>query len=220
MQRLKQVATGTVVGLLAIAGAPVVASATPTVLPETFPINLTGTGGQTKLETVGKTRIECKTSKGEGQIVNQHEGTFTLELSECKSLVLGTLVNCHTLGDSGGTKLLKGKLVPVFESLSPLAAALLYLVSPEIHGECSIILYLARGSFIVPVTPINTKTSKFNLNLKQKEGKQEFTEYYNEKGEKVKAGLLVSFNGGAFEEVALETSEDKIEAEKEIEVMA
>ena len=79
--------------------------------------------------------------------------------------------------------------------------------APLTSRTCSIVKITVRGATLCPVEPVNTKTTTFKLVCKQTGGKQEFTEYENEAGEKFTAITESKKGSGSFEESGLQGTE-------------
>jgi hypothetical protein len=214
-----------VLGLLCMAMfafAAASAASASAALPEalgTFPTTFTGTSGKGALETSSGLAIQCKKGKNSGSITGAKTGTFTIDFEECTGPI-GE--KCNSLGDAEGIILVTGAsdLVTIKKG----DAGLVLLLKPEVHVICHTflgeVLILVRGDIITLVTPINKKTTKFELNIKGEKGKQEFTEC--ETGEPCgkKITLESSTNGGAFEQSSNSSAENKLTTAKELEIMA
>lgn len=216
MQRLKALW----LALIAAFAVSAIASASAWALPEflgTLPTTFTGTSGAGELVSGGLS-IKCKKDTSSGTFENSKHGTFSVDFKECTGPLNEA---CNSLGDASGIILVTGNALSAFDSLSPLGAALILLVEPEVHIICHSIkeeLILVKGAVLALVLPINVKTKKFELLVEVEAGKQKETEYWNDSGVKVKLAdpLLSSLNGGVFKESTEESKENKIETVNEL----
>jgi hypothetical protein len=102
---------------------------------------------------------------------------------------------CHTSGDKTATVLTEGSFHLVYTNLKPLYLGLLFLPN-EVKVECEGVTTKVRGDVISGVNFSGNSEETELLNIKGKlekgstAGSQEITEYYNEGGTKVKAGLI------------------------------
>jgi hypothetical protein len=180
-------------------------------LPQfTVETGFTGTGGKAVLETKGETKVSCAKSTLEASAASKVKGTFHLAEKECA--VLG-LFKCTGTGDSSGVVLMAGEWILVDGG-----ELMLLTVTPAIHFECASTSVQVKGSLLAAITPVQTKTSKYELRVKETKAKQELSEYENENGEILVATLLSSINSGAFEETGMESAESRLTTSKETEI--
>jgi len=210
-----------VLGLMAVFALTVAMSATSAdaaVLPEFEPAGgaASVTAGEGEF-TSSAAAFKCK-ELGAGKLTEENKrlGFYTFDFLACKATVLGIALGCKSLGDGyirasnpaeGGTILNTGTWHLVRgRGGSPIALFLLLL--KETHLECSnagltiTALLLVRGSLCGTITPLKTKTTKFEIKVETtKTGGtvQKVTEFENDGGTLVKCGLESSTNSGAFE---------------------
>jgi hypothetical protein len=220
MQRIKVLCVA-IMALLAL-GTVISATASgalPEFLPEATektPIKFTAKSGAGTLETVSGSKITCTEGKGEGEITAAKKTIGKGELKGCKS----GAVSCNTEGAPTGVIKESGEGLLVYIKKEPKDVGMVGSPKANIKITCGAFLKIeGRGHIIGLITTINKKQKIFTGSLKQTKGVQEFTEYENEKGEKVKAICEISFNGGPFEQCGVEGS-GETETEKEVEVMA
>jgi hypothetical protein len=203
----------TVIGLCVVV--PSVASAAEMTLPE-FTVATPGTDVSGAGTLFGPIQIKCKKDKSQFLFNSGTHvlGTFTFDFEEC---TLGG-EECHSLGDAAGIILDSGEWHLVLDTLSMVDHHLIWWLLKELHIECKFlsVLLLFKGNNLGTITGSKTE---FIIEMRAKGAKeQEFKEFENNKGEKVKAQLLVSEDGGTFEEAALE-SEDILKFEKATEII-
>ena len=189
------------------------ASAEVVGLPEfSVETKFTGTIGSSKLGLSGA-EITCTSGTEEGSPGSKQDGTLAIDYKGCK--LSGT--PCHSLGDTGEQILVSGSYAIV--RLKSKSAGIVISVG-EVHVECESLktLVVVRGEVLGSITPFNTKTTKYQVTVKAKEGKQEFTEYENSSGAKEKASLEGSVNGGAFKAATDEIKEDGLTTASETEL--
>jgi hypothetical protein len=159
-----------------------------------------GTSGLDKIVT-SSAEIHCESSTSLGLPQTYLSGEFTIELKSCGK-------KCHSEGATEGVVAITGEYELV--TLKSKDAGILFLGEPvTIQCESSTKVEV-QGDVLGLLEPINTKTTKFTINLKIKAGKQEFTEFEDLEGTKETAKLEASVNGGAFNEATEEEAEDKI----------
>ena len=224
MRRLKiiGVAALAVFALTAIASAT--AFALPTLNPNTA-VSFTGTSGIGKLEVLGSSLlVECKKNADEGSFAaGTVLGPFHIKFSECTAK-LGTtnLGTCTGLGDTEtGVILSLGEDHLVYDSLSPLGAALLFLVEPT-HFECksiTTVLITVLGSVLCLITPIGTITKAPKVKCEGEKGDAKETTYWNDAGETKTTALLSSENEKE-EKDASENTEATLTPSHELEIIA
>ena len=154
-------------------------------------------------ETHSKERISCKRDSGEGELTGVKTDRSKVTFEECT----GPLnVKCTSSGAKTGNIETEINSELVWLSKSGLKAGEKLALAKELSISCSIIKIKVRGATLCPVEPVNVRTTTVKLVCRQSGGKQEFTEYENEKGEKFKA-ITESSKGGAFEESGLASTE-------------
>jgi hypothetical protein len=165
-----------------------------------------GTSTVTKLGVLEGADVECQKDKNEG-FLKQVEvlpkafgylGLVHITFEECSATVGGVKAICTGLGDSTGTILSLPEIHLVYDSLSPLGAAVLFLV-PLTHFECVALgfvkkLILVEGKVQCLITPL-TLTKKFEIKCEAKSlGDPGEPTYWNDEGNAVNIaeGLLTS----------------------------
>lgn len=149
-------------------------------------------------------------------------GPFHFHWHKCATNLGGT---CTGLGDESGLTLALGTWHLVFDSLEPLAAAILLLFE-HVHFACTVLgqthLILVLGEMLCLITPTNTLTKKFKIKCEKGASAGDPTEtmYWNEAGTLVEiTGLLTSENEGATYKMSAESGELEVEASEEVEIM-
>jgi hypothetical protein len=214
MQRLKMVGMA-LVALLAITA---IASATASAaLPEFSPATNSGTskGGKAKFEQVkGLAAVECEKSTGTQKITGPKVGSFTEKFEGCKAPLSG---KCTGLGDTtAGTITTGGAFDLRYIKISPVDVGVLFLIN-ETHFECEKLIELVsvKGCVVGLITPANSKTKVFTVQLKQTKGVNEFTEVLTEKAtketEKEGCKLLSEMNGAEFKQAGQENTDEVTE---------
>jgi hypothetical protein len=207
---------GLVLVVIFALGAITAAPAQASVLPElTVQTEFTGKGGkfQLKVEKEEKNNLTCTSSTFTSTPTNATLGTWKLQLSGCKMGAVG----CRSLGDPAETILATGAYH--LDRQASGVVVTLYEFN-QLHYECGATLYRLQGIPLFRLTPLLTKTSKYELIANAKESKQEFTTFENNKGEKVTdEGIEVSMNSESFKRGAIADLEDKLTAAKETEII-
>jgi hypothetical protein len=184
--------------LVAVLALGVVASASASAaLPEFvpgeggFPIMLKGsvTGPASNFNiATGNVFGECHGYNINGEITGAKIGTLTIETKECAERSR----HYHTQGAGEGDLVMPytASLVYINKATKEVGL-LLKLPAPEVivRGNEKTLELAIRGSILVPLTPVNTKTSKLGLTFEGTGGNQAVSVYENEKGEKQKAKL-------------------------------
>jgi hypothetical protein len=214
MQRLKIL----VLAAMAVFALAAIASATASAA---LPLFLTGAGTQplllisglsiitSVLQRLGETKnIKCpEVHYTFHQNANEDLGTFHFDFLGC-NVTEPVPAKCTGLGEAtAGEILVLGTYHSVFDSLSPLGAALLMLVN-EVHFACSIVLVKVKGELVCLVSVPGTKGTKVKLDCEKTLGDpKEFT-YWNNAGTEVKIpeGLLAAESDGPFKDAAEEAS--------------
>ncbi len=182
-------------------------------LPQfTVETKFTGTSGKGKLNLTGA-EIKCEEDTSEGSPTSKLLGKFTIDFKKC---TLGGK-ECHSEGDAEGVILTTGEYHLVRLGLGK--AGLWFLVNP-VKITCKFLSTKTevKGNVLGGITPINTKTTKYEIAVNVIEGKQEFTKFENDELLQEPAKLEGSVNGGAFKEATEESAENKITTEKETEI--
>jgi hypothetical protein len=204
---------------------PGTALALPNILPE-IELKSIGIGAEIELETVERSRMKCETHTGEYVIpVKTTLGTFKLTLTGCE-LKKPIEHSCTGTGDATGTILASGEVHLVWDSLTVLGLALLYLIPKGAAVfECSALVKVeVLGSVLclLPTFGVKIKTTeRVELVCDQFIGVPEFTQYWNGSGvlQNVEKSLLTSVDGGAFEGSGID-GKATLKAISEYEMMA
>ncbi len=159
--------------------------------------------GASAFETHSKEKVSCKSDSGSGEITGAKTDKSKVTFEGCTG-PLG--VTCTSSGAKSGNIETEINSELVWLSKSGLKAGEKLALAKEITISCSFIKLTVRGATLCPVSPVNTKTTTFTITCSQSGGKQEFTEYENEKGEKIKA-ITETKKGSSFEESALASTE-------------
>jgi hypothetical protein len=158
-------------------------------------------GGESTLQTLSGKTVVCTSVTSTGKLSSETKGTFNLVFEGCGAAG----VKCTGLGlTAAGQVVVSGNFTMVYDNDSPLAAALLFEITPAVqHFTCSAELIEVKGCDLALVTPLNTNVaagSSYTLLQKQTGGDNEDLKYTFNSGEVAKTGILLSAeNGGAFE---------------------
>lgn len=179
------------------------------VLPEHLPKGTwTGKNDQKEkepvptLEASSGTKVECEKAKGSGEDTSDTLGKFTIDFEGCKTPSFFN-AKCNTIGDGAGIILSTGEYHFVYDTLSPLGVAVLFLAN-ETKFECSTFLKTTvKDHLVCLILEPEVKMLTHLFHCEQEKGKQKEKTYENDEGKKIeKAELLCSLNGGAFEACA------------------
>lgn len=197
-----------VFALAAVASASA-SAALPEFVPEggKFPVALEGnfTTAETNWSDASGSVVpftgSCKGVKVTGSIEAAKSAALSIEGKNCQSPAY--IRWCFTPGSEEGVEIISGNASLVYISKSKKELGLLFATkATTIH--CGTSETDVQGSLIIPVTPVNTKTSKVDLLItSNKKGKNTDTSYENEKGE-VKHAWLELEVGAGFSEAAFE----------------
>lgn len=166
--------------------------------------SFTVTGENGVFETHAKEKISCKKISGSGELTGVKTDKSKVTFEECTG-PLG--VKCTSSGQTSGKIATEINSELVWLSKASLKAGQKLALAKELSITCSIVKITVRGATLCPVEPVNTKTTTFKLVCKQTGGKQEFTEYENEAGEKFTAITESKKGSGSFEESGLQGTE-------------
>lgn len=164
--------------------------------------------GKSTFETVGGTKLECEKDSGSGKLLGAQLDDSLVTFEKCSS----SGVSCSSSGQKSGNIETTVMSELVWLSKSSKQAGEKLLLTTPVKITCLIISKEVTGATLCPVSPVNSKTAKVLLGCKQSGGKQEFTEYENESGQKFKAVTITSG-----EESGL-TSDEVLDLEKEGEI--
>jgi hypothetical protein len=192
--------------LVAVLALGVVASASASAaLPEfvpaagqKLPATLEGSMGgvETRFEVSSGTVLHCTSSKYKGEVTGAKVASLTSEMTGCKN---SGGYSFHSIGAPEGDINLPGTAALDYTSKSTKKVALVVkLKETELRSESDGVEWFVKGSVVMPLTPINTLTSKLDITIKESKtpGLQEVSEYENEKGELKKAKLEMEWGGG------------------------
>jgi hypothetical protein len=164
----------------------------------------TGSYGKLKFVTRGGAAVACKkgTSSMSFNGGSRGLGPISFTFEECSQ----ALEPCRNLAGTAGTISMTGEwhLVLMIKAGNDSHYFLVLLPSFGLHIECPaapVRLLLVLGSVLGPIVRMGNEM--FNLTVKdgvEEDGPQEFSEYENEAGTAVKAGLEDSQEGGADKE--------------------
>jgi hypothetical protein len=163
---------------------------------EAFPVSfeggLSGTE-EARIETsqLG-TELECGNVKITGSITGAKAATVTDAMREC---ALFGEKPCETAKAGAGKVTITGSASLDYTKKTGKEVALVLSVG-ETKITCAEETLTIKGSIILPVTPVNTKTTKYQMTIKGASGKQAVTQYENEKGEIKTASLTAQVGSG------------------------
>jgi hypothetical protein len=185
----------------------------------TFSGNVKATTTFSILEGFGETT--CPEVSFEGEIKSLL-GPFHIHWKKCTTNLGGT---CTGLGDEAGLILTLGTAHLVFDSLEPLAAAVLFLLE-HVHYACTVLgqtkLILVLGEVLCLITPTEVLTKKFKIKCEKgaNAGDPKETMYWNEAGTLVEIpnGLLASEDEGVTYKMSAENGEVEAETAEEIKI--
>jgi hypothetical protein len=166
---------------------------------EAFPVSLEGSLPYATINlTSTVANIACESLKSKGSITGAKALSLTLELKDCAT---SAGVKCRTEGAEAGLVVLpwNGRLVYISKAKTEVGVLLELAKTTMIKcvEGSSELEVTARGSLIVPVTPVNTKTTFVHLAVLKGngKGKQELTEYESEIGEVQKTEFALKAGG-------------------------
>jgi hypothetical protein len=201
--------------------AVVSASAFAVALPEfSGETGATGTIGASTFETTSALLGKITSPKGTSTTTatSKQAGKFHITFEEvvCHG-PLGETGAGKSLGDSSGTVLVLGEYKVV--RLSSGHAGIWLLLEP-VHIECAFssgsLLLVVSESVLGEITPVLTKTAKYELKVEGSKGKQNITQYENDAGAKVTEGLKTSIDEGTAVASSQNSLEGKLTMAKEV----
>jgi hypothetical protein len=136
-------------------------------------LKYTSFSGTGTLAISGGNTIECSKDTNTGEIVTAKTVLFTVDFEKC---TIFKIVNAHSLGDPTNTILVtaSGELCYISKAASPPLVGLKITTTGILHVEAAGELSEVLGKVIGVMTPVNTKTLRFELILKApKAGEQE-----------------------------------------------
>jgi hypothetical protein len=188
---------------VSVVGAASASAALPEFVPgagEKLPIALEGSFPTAKAISL-ETEIEawggiCEGVKSSGSITGAKTLSLSLTLQNCK---VDSGEGCETEGSEEGLETLSGSASLVYVDKATKQVAALLTPSASVV-RCAGEKLKVKGSLLIPLTPVNTKTSKPGFILKKSGlAHNEITSYENEKGEIKKAFLEVNYGAGYFQ---------------------
>jgi hypothetical protein len=214
------------------------ATASAETLPYFTPTTATGTGtsGAVVL-TAGSTKLDCKNGTNSfgaaTRSVNGERpfnlGQYTIDFKEC-TLNLGE--QCHSLGDEHGVILLQGEyhLVTIDNSAKEKRAGVWFLLpAGGLHIECELLatLLIMTGNVLGLIANekdtedlrANARFRRFSILVAVVGGAQANTVFLNNEGREVKASLILKVNEGAETASTLESAENVIGFNEEVELL-
>jgi hypothetical protein len=190
--------------LVAVCFAAMSLSASAFAVTEILPSTITkmkGSAGATKLETLGKSTVSCKTASSEGEVKpKEAKGTFKITFKECESEGF-IKAKCTTSGQETGTILSSGNFTIVHDATSGgTTYAVLFEVTGDTEFSCSFVAVKVLGSVLCLILePTSSKaTHEFHCKNNGTVGDPEETKYWIN-GVEHTASLKTSTNGGAEE---------------------
>jgi hypothetical protein len=177
-----------------------VASTASAALPANLPISATArawTGtNEGKVElSAGGSKIVCAEAPSSGEEeAGKPLGPFHIEFKNCTTE--GGAIKCTGLGDAAGIILTLGTWHLVFDNLTTLSTALLFLIE-HVHFSCSaLVLILVLGELLcLHLKPTEKALTHSFHCVETSAGKQEDETYFNEAGTAVNnVTLLCSIN--------------------------
>jgi hypothetical protein len=168
-------------------------------LPEfagTFPTTFTSSSTSPAFENEGGAlKIQCKKSKGTGEVSGAKAASFKELFEECKATIFGIPVaTCTGEGQTSGNILASGTTTLGFRlgGLVPLVA----LTITQIHINCGSNLILVKGCLLGTTTLAKSKTA--TLTFAGEKGKQKDTDYTSDKGVTTACKLESELNAEGF----------------------
>jgi len=155
-------------------------------------------------------------------------GTVHIDFGpKCQAVVGGTKIGtCESLSDKEGNILVLSAFHIVFDNLTTLGAAVLFLLE-EVHIKCVVLgtesLILVKGKVLCLITPIKALTKTFTMKCEAKElGDPLEVTYFDETGKEINIaeGLLGSEDEGKTFKMASQLGEVTLTPAEEVEIMA
>jgi hypothetical protein len=166
---------------LFVAGAMIAASAFA--LPELLPHGKWEgkQKGTALLESTSGTKVECKKGKGSGEETTDTLGKFSIDFEEC---------NCKSNGDAAGVILTGGEYHYVFDSLTTLGVAVLFLtVEVKLEGCTFGTVNVKPGKVLCLIKEPLVAGLTHTFKCEQKEGKATEKTFWNDEGKEVASKL-------------------------------
>ena len=138
--------------------------------------------------------FECSPVASKGEVTGAKAASLTLEWTGCTE----ESRRYYTKGEPEGTVVIPGGGTLVYISKASKEVGLLFTLKEtvKVYREGSVIFKLS-GSELIPLTPLDTLMSKFDLPFEKgaKAGAPKYSQYENEKGEVKKAGIVIAYGG-------------------------
>jgi hypothetical protein len=132
------------------------------------------------------TEVSCHSDQIKGEITGAKTASVSDKLQECSRPGIGA---CETTGAGPGKVTITGTAALAYVKKSTKQVALVLPIA-ETTIYCEEEPIRVKGSIILPITTINTKTTSLEMKIHEASaGKQEFTKYENEKNELLTAVL-------------------------------
>jgi len=181
----------------------IVASAASAALPEQVPATgkFTGTSGASTFETLKEEKVKCTSDAITGEITGAKSSKATITFKGCEGLGL----KCNSEGAGSGEIVLKvtGELVYIMKSTKEVG--LINTLEKELTIKCTAFQTLkVKGSTLCPITPVNTKTTKYKVVCKMTKGMQEPANY--EPGSELIIAPFTETKGEGLKKFAFEQS--------------
>jgi hypothetical protein len=176
--------------------------ALPLVLPETAKTFTGKSVGTFELAKKSGNKIECDSLKAIEGTIEQPKplGLFHFVIENCTTTVLGQSGECTGLGDEKGTILSLGSYHLVYDSLTPLGVAILFLLG-AIHLSCTVLgvtaltLMPLGGMVLCLILSPEVLASVYEFHCNQTasgSGVAQESKYYNEGGTLVSISTLLA----------------------------
>lgn len=184
----------------------------------------------TELQVLGaNTKVKCTSLESTAELNLQasggYLGLFHIEFKECSAEIGGINAGkCTGTGDATGNILVLGDVHLVFDSLTTLGVAALFLLEPPVKFACKSIVTInleVKGSVLCLISPINALAKESTLKCEQEGGDQKETKWSSGKEPlslDSTALLLTSENGGEFKDSA-QGGTVKLKNTPEVEIM-
>jgi hypothetical protein len=141
----------------------------------------------------------CEGAYVKGEITGVKTLSLKIELRRCESPAFGCTFGEHYLEGEADVVALSGSANLVYINKAKTQVGIV-LMQKQIEGICEGASLTLRGPLVIPLTPVNTKTSKPTLTIEGNgKGKQDSASYENEKGEELKDQLEMDVGETALE---------------------
>ncbi|HXN37326.1 MAG TPA: hypothetical protein VN892_04755 [Solirubrobacteraceae bacterium] len=152
---------------------------------EAFPISLSFSSKSVSTVFEGPGFLSqpgCNGASFSGEVTAAKSVSLTTEFEGCR---LDATNICSTKGAAAGHVVLPWSGTLVYIDKATKQVGIVLKLTEKLIFECGSWSAPIKGSILIPVTPINTKTSKLGVAIHhgKAEGQPEYKEYENEKGE-------------------------------------